>query len=98
MVSKEAHGQIRGIKQLLDDAFSAALDTTEKLHQNIATKPYRLLEKVDPIAAPARAVEQVQSGITHGVYAAIRGVHQVSSGLLDKVIALADPERDKKNQ
>ena len=93
MLSNETLAQLRGLKQLLDDGFSAGLDATEKLHQDIAARPYRWLEKVEPIARPAQAVGTLQSGITHGIYAAIRGVHRVGSGLADGVITLAEAQR-----
>lgn len=97
MLSKESLRQLKGVKQLLDDAFTAGLDATEKLHQTIARKPYDVLEKIDPIATPVQSIGKVQSGITQGVYAAIRGIHQLGTGLVDKAIDLADREPTKRN-
>ena len=81
------------IKRLLDDAFPTALNNNEKLHLMNAAKPNQLLEKVDPITAPARAVGSLQSEITGRPHAAICGVPPINSGLFDKVIALADAQQ-----
>lgn len=93
MLSNESLANLRGVKQLLDDTFEAGLDATERLHLEIASRPYRLLEKIDAIARPVHAIGALQSGITHGVYAAIRGVHQIGSGLADKAIALVNAKQ-----
>lgn len=98
MVTKESLAQLKGLKQLLDDAFGATLDATERLHQTLAGKPYHLLAKIELIATPVKSVEQVQAGITHGVYAAIRSVHQVGGGVVDKALELAERRREERGQ
>ena len=90
MATKESLAQLKGLKQLLDDAFGATLDATERLHQALAGKPYHLLAKIEPIATPVKTVEKVQAGITQGVYAAVRGIHRLGGGVVDKALEVAE--------
>ncbi len=83
-------GQWRGAKDLIQDAMLAGTDAAERLQLSIARQPYAVLEKIAPIAAPVRAVEQVQTAITLGIYGVIRSVTRLSASLADRALDLAE--------
>lgn len=68
--------QVRGAKDLLQDAVEAGVNATESVHRAIARKPYAILSSIDAIAGPVRQIEQVQSVITTGVYLTIRTLNK----------------------
>ena len=86
--------QLRGIKDLIQDAVDAGVDTTELVHLAIARKPYAMLEKIEAIAGPVHVVERVQNTITVGVYQSIRAINKLSAtiatGILDHIERSAD--------
>ena len=91
--------ELRGAKDLLHEAVEAGAYASEKVQRAIARKPYAVLEKIRPIAAPVKVVEQVQSLITDKVYQAIRGVNKLSSAAagkaLDGIELLQKPKQKK---
>lgn len=94
-MSKLPVQQIRGVKDLIQDAVDAGVDATEQVHQSIARKPFALLAKITPIAGPVLVIEQVQHGITTGIYQAIRTVNKLSGALATQVIDRLDRGTDK---
>lgn len=78
--------QIRGAKDLIHDAVNAGINATEEVHQAIARKPYALLEKIDVIATPVKAVGHVQHFVTSRVYQAVRTVNKLTGIIATQVI------------
>ncbi len=78
--------QLRGLKDLIQDAVAAGVNITEETHQAIARQPYALLEKIPIIATPAHVIENVQQTVTSGVYQTIRAVNQVSGAFANQVL------------
>ena len=64
--------QIRGAKDLLEDAIEAAAVTIGDVQKKMTRHPYRLLARIEPIAAPVRAIEEAHLRIADGVYFSIR--------------------------
>lgn len=95
-LSKLPVKELRGINALIHDAVDAGVDATEKMHLAIARKPFAVLEKITPIAAPARVVDRVQLAITTGVYRSIRVVNRLSGSLGKHVIDRIEQAADKK--
>ena len=91
--------ELRGAKDLLHEAVQAGVNASEKVQRDIARKPYALLGKIRPIAAPVKVIEQTQTLITDKVYQAIRGVtklsHFAASTALDGVELLQGPKKKK---
>ncbi len=86
--------QIRGIKDLIQDTVDAGVKETARVHQAIARQPYALLEKLNLITVPVRAVERAQEAITAGIYQSIRAVNQIAGGLATQVIDRLEARRD----
>jgi hypothetical protein len=82
-------GQLRGAKDLAQDAVAATVNQVAKAHTDIARSSYTVLGWFPTVAEPARAIEQVQLTITSGVYDAIRGVNRLAfdaaTRLLDRI-------------
>jgi hypothetical protein len=78
--------QIRGLKNLIHEGVISTVNTTEDTHRALARQPYAVLQRIPGIAQPARTIEQIQSGITSGVYWAIRGIAAATALLATTVI------------
>ena len=82
-------GQLRGAKDLAQDAVAATVDEVAKAHLDIASAAYAVLGWFPIVAEPASAIGQVQLTITGGVYDAIRGINRLAGdaadGLLDRI-------------
>ena len=86
--------QIRGAKDLIQEAVDAGVTATEQVHRAIARNSYALLAKIDIIAGPVQAVEQIQQTITGGVYRAIRVANRLTGALATEVIDRLDSARE----
>lgn len=71
-MNPETLRQIRGAKDLLEDAVEALAVSVADAHRKIARQPYALLARIEPIAAPVRVIEEAHLKITDGVYFSIR--------------------------
>ncbi len=87
--------QLRGAKDLIEDAVLAGADAAQRLQLSIARQPYALLEKFAPAALPVRAVEQVQTAITLGVYGAVRSLTRVSASMAGWALDLAESRTER---
>jgi hypothetical protein len=70
--------QIRGAKDLAQEAVAATVDAVAEAHLDIARVPYAVMERIPGIAEPAHAIGQVQHTVITGVYAAIREVNRMA--------------------
>lgn len=78
--------QIRGAKDLAQDAVAATTTAIAEAHHDIARKPYAVLNRIPVVAAPARAVEQMQLAITGGVYQAIHAVNRLAGSAATRIL------------
>lgn len=83
-------GQLRGAKDLIEDALLAGTDVAQRLQLSVARQPYAILEKIAPIAVPVRAVEQAQLAITLGIFGAIRSVTRASGFVANHALDLIE--------
>ena len=89
-MNRKTIAQLRGAKDLLEDAVLAGTDAAQRLQLSLARQPYAVLETIAPIAAPVRTVEQVQAAITLGVYGTIRSVTRATAAVAGRVLDLAE--------
>ena len=82
--------QLRGLNDLIADAMDAGLTRSEQIHRAIAGKPYSVLKRISPIAAPVRTVEFVETTITGSVYWTIRLATRVSGVVVSRVLERLD--------
>lgn len=88
--------QIRGLKDLIQDAVDVGVQETAQVHQAIARQPYALLEKITVVAAPVRTVGRVQEAIIGGIYQSIRTANQIAGIFATQVINHLETRRDKR--
>ena len=82
--------QIRGLKNFIQDAVEGGVNATAETHHAIARKPYEVLKKIPPLAAPVGVIEQVQVGITKGVYQSILAVVRLNAAIANQAIDLLE--------
>ena len=89
-MNKMAVGQLRGAKDLIEDAVLACTDAAQLLQLSLTRQPYAVLEKITPIAVPVRAVEQVQNAITVGIYGTIRSITRATAAVASHALDIAE--------
>jgi hypothetical protein len=82
--------QLRGLNDLVGEALDAGVTRTEQIHRAIARRPYAVLERISPMAAPVRTVEFVESTITGSVYWTIRLATRISGVVVAQVLERLD--------
>ena len=78
--------RIRGIKKLIHDSVDRTATFVERHHRHAADKPFRILEKVEGVAAPAKVVEQIYMGVVGASYEGVRVVNKIVEGVDDWVV------------
>lgn len=71
-MNPETLRQLRGAKDLLEEAIEAAAVKLCDAQKKMTRQPYRLIALVEPVAVPVRTIEEVHLRITDGVYYSIR--------------------------
>ena len=85
-MEKSTIRKLRGLNDLFADAMDAGLTRTEQVHRAIAGKPYSVLKRLSPIAAPVRTVEFVETTITGSVYWTLRLATRLSGVVVLQVL------------
>lgn len=70
--------KLHGAAQLTTEAVEAAISGIEKVQRSITRQVYAPLIQSGPISPPARAVSQMQEGITTSIYQVMRKVNRVA--------------------
>jgi hypothetical protein len=78
--------RIRGLKQLLQDVVEHGSIAVERVQLERAKLPFGLLERVPPIAAPARGVHILHDAAVSTTHGMIRLVNRVVGDTIDAVI------------
>lgn len=81
--------RLRGLKSLVHDAVDRVTELVGEGHESTARTVMKVLGVIEPIAAPARAVNDVRRGATSGVLASIRAVNRAVEAVSDAGIDLA---------
>jgi hypothetical protein len=87
----ETHRRLQGLRALLVDAVAHGASAIEKVHLATAARPFTVLERIAPVAAPAALVRVVHDATTSAVYATIRGVTRAAGVALELTIDAAVP-------
>jgi hypothetical protein len=86
--------QIKGLKNFIQDAVEAAVNTTATTHQAIAEKPYAELKKIAPLAEAVSALEQAQESLTSGFYHGIIAATRINSAIAEQLIDYLERQGD----
>ncbi len=80
---------LAGWKALVHDAFRLTVDLVEEGHESTARQVMRALGAIEPLRAPAEAVDGVRRLVTRGSLGTIRGVHRVVEVVTDAAVEVA---------
>jgi pimeloyl-ACP methyl ester carboxylesterase len=80
----------RGLKALLHDAVDHTTTIVGDAHEQVARHAMSLISLVEPIAGPARTVDDVRRVTTEGVLASVRMVNRAVEKISDAGIDLVD--------
>jgi pimeloyl-ACP methyl ester carboxylesterase len=80
----------RGLKALIHDAVDQTTTIVGEAHEQVARHAMSVISLVEPIAAPARAVDEVRRAVTEGVLTSIRRVNRAVETISDAGIDLVD--------
>ena len=68
------------------DSVDRGASFVERHHRHATEKPFRILEQVDGVAAPAKLVEQIYFGVVGASYESVRVVNKLVEGVDDWVV------------
>jgi hypothetical protein len=88
--------QMKGLNDLVADAVEAAVTRAEEMHRAIARRPYAVLKRISPVAAPMRIVEFVETRISGSVYWTVRFATRVSGAFVAEVLDRLDARGDER--
>jgi hypothetical protein len=80
----------RGLKDLVEDAIDHGSRAIEEIHRQAGRWVFDLLEKVPPLAAPARLGRSLQQAVIGRTYGTIRLVNRVVGGIAEIAIDAAE--------
>lgn len=81
--------RLRGLKALVHDAVDRVTELVGEGHESTARTVMSVLGAIEPLAAPANAVNDVRRAATQGVLASIRAVNRAVEAVSDAGIDLA---------
>lgn len=64
--------RLRGLKALLQEAVVEGSRAVERVQVETAARPFAVLEALEPVAAPARAVHAVHDAVVAGSHGMVR--------------------------
>jgi len=88
--------RLRGLGALVEDAVEHGSAAVERVHKITAGRPFALLERIPPIAVPARGIHLAYDAITAGVYQTIRHVNRALGATFKLALDVAEhAQRDQ---
>jgi hypothetical protein len=84
----------RGLASLVVDAVEHGSRAVEHIQKETARRPFAILERIPPIAAPARGVHLVHDAAVSGVHGAIRLVNQAAGAVIGAAIDVIELRRE----
>jgi len=79
----------RGLKDLIEDAIDQGSRAIEEVHGQAGRWVFDLLERVPPLATPARLARSLQQTVVARTYGTIRLVNRVVGGIIGIAIDAA---------
>lgn len=86
--------RLKGLQKLVHDGVEEGANFVEKHHRHTAAKPFRVLESIQPIAAPTRLVRMVHDGVLSLSYGGIRGINRSTRAAGAWVVGKLEPDDD----
>jgi hypothetical protein len=96
-MDKATAHQIKGLKNFIQDAVEAAVNTTARAHHEIAQKPFTVLKTITPIAEAVSALEQAQQSLTSGFYHGIIALTRINSAIAEQMIGYLESQGNEQS-
>ena len=80
----------RGLKDLVEDAIDQGTRAIERIHAQAGRWVFGILQRVPPLATPARLASSLQQRIIVGTDGKIRLVNHLVGGIVGIALDLAD--------
>ena len=93
-MDKVTVNQIKGLKNFIQDAVEAAVNTAATAHQALARRPYAEMKKITPIADVASALGQMQECLASGFYHGIIAATRMNSAIAEQMISSIERQGD----
>lgn len=81
--------RLRGLKALIHDAVDATTRLVDEGHESTSRAVRRVTDRLEPVAEPARGVDEVRRFATRAILATIRGVNRGVEAVTDAALDLA---------
>lgn len=88
--------QLQGAVHLITDTVEVAATNIGAAHQAIVRRIYAPFSLLGPLAVPVQAIEQIQQGITAGVYQTIRTINQLVGKGATALIEQLEEQKEQK--
>ncbi len=91
--------QLKGLKDLVQDAVDKGASSVEEVHKDIASRPFSVLEQIIPLEAPVKGVREIQQATIGNVYEMIRLVNRTTGEIAGEILEKIDdvaPDGDDK--
>jgi hypothetical protein len=81
--------ELQGLKDLVQEAIDKGATSVEEVHRSIAALPFAVLERIEPLAEPARTMKDLQQQSIGFVYDAIRRLNRVAGEIAEELLQRA---------
>ena len=81
--------ELQGLKDLVQEAIDKGATSVEEVHRSIAALPFAVLERIEPLAEPARTMKDLQQQSIGFVYEAIRRLNRVAGEIAEELLQRA---------
>ena len=85
--------RLRGVLHLVRDAVEHGSLAVERLQKEAASTPFRVLEALPPVAAPARQVRAIHDAAVSGVHGLVRLVNRGVGLAADKTLDVLEARK-----
>ena len=85
-------GRLKGTKDLLLDGIENGTRAVQKVHQEIAARPFVVLESFEPVAKHAQAAKEIHQKLIGDTYDMIRLVSRVLGDAAGELIDRFEPD------
>lgn len=72
----EKAAKLKGLAALVRDAVDGSSKLVERVQKESAQRPFGVLGRLPPLAAPVRGIHRIHDGVVSGVHGALRWVNR----------------------
>ena len=83
--------RLRGLKSLLQDVVVEGSKAIERVQHQTAARPFYILERIEPLAGPARQVHALHDLAVSGTHGLVRLWTRAIGATLEVILDVAEP-------